>query len=120
MAEKFLTYLQFGHMSKILQFFFRNPLLSLLFIFRKLGLVESLEINNSLDIQIASETSLICRGVSPSIEQTESDITPSTLSIHHYSAFLSPMSGMIRRILITACSTRFVKVYCSDGVGLAR
>ena len=104
-------------------------ILSLLFIFRKLGLVESLEINksrvyhisdwkSSLDIQIASETSLICRGVSPSIKQTESDITPSTLSIHHYSAFPSPMTGMIRGILNTACSIGFVKIYCSQGIGL--
>ena len=93
-------------------------ILSLLFIFRKLGLVESLEINNSLDIQIVSETSLICRGVSPSIKQTESDITPSTLSIHHYSAFPSPMTGMIRGILNTACSIRFVKMYFSQGIGL--
>ena len=90
-------------------------ILSLLFIFRKLGLVESLEIIKSrvrvyyisdwksfLDIQIASETSLICRGVSPSIKQTESNITPSTFSIHHYSAFPSPMTGMIRGILNTA------------------
>ena len=106
-------------------------ILSLLFIFRKLGLLESLEIIKSrvrvyhisdwksfLDIQIASETSLICRGVSPSIKQTESDITPSTLSIHHYSAFPSPMTGMIRGILNTACSIRFVKMYCSQGIGL--
>ena len=95
-------------------------ILSLLFIFRKLGLVESLEINkscvyhisdwkSSLDIQIASETSLICRGVSPSIKQTESDITPSTLSIRHYSAF---PYGIIRAILNTACSIRFVQMYC--------
>ena len=64
------------------------------------------------------QTSLIFRGLSSLIKQTEGDITLSRLSIHHYSAALLSMLGIIRGILITACSTRFVKVYCSDGVGL--
>ena len=43
------------------------------------------------------QTSLIFRGLSSLIKQTEGDITLSRLSIHQCSAFPSPMTGMIRR-----------------------